>query len=568
MPRIATSLFLLAVALVSCQQKHSYDIILRNGTIYDGTGSAPVTADIAISADTIAAIGDLKTALADNVIDINGLAVAPGFINILSWANESLIEDGRSQGDIRQGVTLEVFGEGTSDGPMNEKMKQMRKRLQGDIHFDISWTTLREYLDYLVKRGVSCNIASFIGATTVRVHEIGYENRPPTPEEMNRMKQLVRQAMEEGAVGLASSLIYTPACFAHTDELIELAKVAAEYDGLYISHLRSEGDKFLEALDELITISKEAGIRSEIYHLKAAGQKNWPKMDLAIAKIDSARASGLRITADMYTYVAAATGLNACMPPWVQEGGDEVWAKRLRDPAIRTRLKKEISQPGANWENFFDLVQIPDNILLVGFATDSLKKYIGMTLTEVAAVHKTNPIETIMDLVADNGHDVSAVYFLMSEENVKKQVALPYMSFGSDAESQSPEGVFLKSNTHPRAYGNFARLLAKYVRDEKVITLREAVRRLSALPAENLRLDRRGKLSPGYYADVVVFDPEKITDHATFTKPQQFSTGMIHVFVNGTQVLKDGKHTGAKPGRVAERSVTPSKVGRFPLSRE
>jgi len=547
------NILFLALTLASCQPKITYDIILRNGTVYDGTGTAPVTEDIAISGDTIAAIGDLKTAGAGKVIDVSGLAVAPGFINMLSWANESLIQDGRSQGDIRQGVTLEVFGEGTSDGPLNEKMKQMRKRLQGDIRYDIPWTTLREYLDYLVKQGVSCNIASFIGATTVRIHEIGYEDRPPTPEELNRMKQLVRQAMEEGAVGLASSLIYAPAFYARTDELIELAKVAAGYDGLYISHLRSEGDKFLEALDEMITISKVAGIRSEIYHLKAAGQKNWHKMDQAIAKIDSAQAAGLQITADMYTYTAAATGLNACMPPWVQEDGDEVWARRLKDPVIRARLMEKISEPGDNWENFYDLSGSPDNILLVGFASDSLKKYIGMTLTQIAASRKTHPIETMMDLVAKNGHDVSSVYFLMSEDNIKKQIRLPYVSFGSDAESQSPEGVFLKSNLHPRAYGNFARLLGKYVRDEKVITLEEAIRRLTSLPAENLRLDRRGKLSTGFYADVVVFDPARIADHATFANPQQFSTGMVDVFVNGKQVLKDGEHTGAKPGRVVKR---------------
>ncbi|MFA6127473.1 MAG: D-aminoacylase [Bacteroidales bacterium] len=549
--RIPTLLLLLVLA--SCQQQANYDLILRNGTVYDGSGSAPVKADIAIAADTIAAIGDLKDATAGMTIDVTGLAVAPGFINMLSWANETLIEDGRSQGDIRQGVTLEVFGEGNSDGPLNEMMKQMRKRLQGDIKYDIPWTTLRQYLDFLEKRGVSCNIASFVGATSVRIHEIGYVDRPPTAAELERMKQLVRQAMEEGAVGLSSALIYSPAFYAKTDEIIELAKVAAEYDGLYITHLRSEGDKFLEALDEMITIAREAGIRSEIYHMKSAGPKNWDKTDRAIAKIDSARAAGLAITSDMYTYTAAATGLNACMPPWVKENGDEVWARRLKDPVVRARLKEEISDRGENWENFYELAGTPDNILLAGFTNDSLKKYTGMTLTEVAAARKSDPVETIMDLVALNHQDVSAVYFLMSEENVKKQIRLPYMSFGSDAESQSPEGVFLKSNLHPRAYGNFARLLGKYVRDEKVITLEEAVRRLTSLPAENLRLDRRGKLTAGYYADVVIFDPSKITDPATYTKPQQFSTGMVHVFVNGTQVIRDGEHTGEKPGRVVQR---------------
>lgn len=549
--RLNIPLLCLLLALTSCHKRPTYDIILRSGTIYDGSGSAPLSADIAIAGDTIAAIGNLDDAQADTIIDVHGLAVAPGFINMLSWANESLIEDGNSQGNIRQGVTLEIFGEGNSDGPLNDRMKTMRKRLQGDIRYEISWTTLREYLDYLVARGVSCNVASFVGATTVRVHEIGYEDRPPTPEELSRMKHLVRQAMEEGAVGLASALIYTPACFAQTGELVELAKVAAEYDGLYISHLRSEGDSFLEAINELITISTEAGIRSEIYHLKAAGQKNWHKMDLAIARIDSANAAGHAITANMYTYTAAATGLNACMPPWVKEGGDEIWTKRLSDRDIRNRLVIEIGKPGNGWENFYDLAGTPDNIMLVGFSNDSLKKYTGMTLSAVAAARNTDPVMTILDLVAMNGQDISAVYFLMSEQNIQKQIRLPFVSFGSDAESQSTTGVFLKSNPHPRAYGNFARLLGTYVRDQQVIPMQEAVRRLSSLPAENLRLDRRGRLHPGYFADIVVFDPEKIADLATFTRPHQYSTGMVHVFVNGVRVLKDGEHTGAKPGRVA-----------------
>jgi N-acyl-D-amino-acid deacylase len=546
-------LLLLIVLLVSCQTKTSYDIILRNGTVYNGTGTAPVKADIAISGDTIAAIGNLKTATAQQDINVEGMAIAPGFINMLSWANESLIEDGRSQGDIRQGVTLEVFGEGVSDGPLTDWMKKEREQLEGDIKYPVTWTTLREFLDFLAKKGVSCNVASFIGATTVRIHELGYADRAPDADELQRMKQLVRQAMEEGAVGFASSLIYAPAFYAKTDELIELAKVAAEFDGLYISHLRSEGDQFLPALNELITISKSAGIRSEIYHLKAAGQKNWHKLDLAIARLDSARAAGLQITTDMYTYTAAATGLNACMPPWVQEGGNEEWCKRLKDKTIRTRLIEEISEPGESWENFYDLAGTPDNILLVGFSADSLKNYTGKTLSEVAKIRKTHPIETMMDLVANNGKDVGAVYYLMSEENVKKQLRLPYMSICSDSESQSPDGVFLKSSVHPRAYGTFARLLGKYVRDEKVMTLEEAVRRLSGLPAENLRLDRRGKLVPGFYADVVVFDPLKVADLATFTSPQQFSTGMVHVFVNGRQVIKDGEHTGEKAGRVVGR---------------
>ncbi len=547
-------LFILILFLItSCQARKDYDVILRNGLVYDGSGSRPVKMDIAIAGDTIAALGKLDKMTGSTEIDATGLAVAPGFINMLSWANEALIADGRSQGDIRQGVTLEVMGEGSSDGPLNATMKQARKKTQGDIKFNIPWTTLREYLDYLVKRGVSCNVASFIGATTVRVNVLGYVDRPPTPEELSRMKLMVKEAMENGAVGLSSSLIYPPAFYASTGELIEMAKVAAQYDGLYISHMRSEGDHLMAGLDELIRITKEAGIRSEIYHLKAAGQKNWPKMDLAITRIDSARAAGLQISADMYTYTAAATGLGACFPPYAEEGGNDAWMKRLKDPKIRARFKEEIGEPADNWENFYDLVGSPDKILLAGFAVDSLKKYTGKNLAEVAALRKTDPIETMMDLVAMNGQDVSAVYFLMSEDNIKKQVLLPYVSFGSDAESESPEGVFLKSNPHPRAYGNFARLLGKYVRDEKVISMEEAIRRLTSLPAANLRLDRRGLLKKGYFADLVVFNPDSIADRATFTQPHQYASGMVHVFVNGKQVLKSGKHTGAKPGRVVTR---------------
>lgn len=548
-------LILPLLILAACHPITEYDVILRNGTIYDGTGGTSFKADLAISGDTIAAIGNLDKAVGLMEVDAAGLAVAPGFINMLSWANESLIEDGRSQSDIRQGVTLEVMGEGWSEGPLNDSMKAERKRLQGDIRYDITWTSLRDYLEFLENKGISCNVASFIGATTVRIHEIGYENRPPTNEELERMKKLVRQAMEEGAVGLGSSLIYTPACFAQTNELIELAKVAAEYDGLYISHLRSEGKNLLQGVDELITIAREAGIRAEIYHLKAAGSANWPKMDSVIAKIDSARAAGLDIGANMYTYTAAATGLDACMPPWVQEGGIEAWVRRLRKPEIRKKLIREIKAPAKDWENLYDLAGSPENILLAGFKTDSLKKYTGKTLAELAGIFGKDPVTTLIDLVAFNGDNVAAIYFLMSEENVRKQIRLPYVTFGSDAESLAPEGVFLKSNTHPRAYGNVARLLGKYVRDEEVIPLEEAVRRLTYLPAENLRLKNRGKLTVGFYADIVVFDPSRIRDNATYTDPHRYSDGMIHVFVNGTQVLKDGEHTGAKPGRALRAGI-------------
>lgn len=542
-------LFLFLFLLSACSPKTEYDLVIRNAMIYDGSGAAPVAGGVAINADTIAAVGKLENAVGKREIDAQGLAVAPGFINMLSWATVSLIEDGRSQSDIRQGVTLEVFGEGWSMGPLNDKMKQEEREQQGDIKYDIAWTTLGEYLDSLVGRGISTNIASFVGATTVRIHEIGYDNRPPTPEELERMKALVRQAMEEGALGLGSSLIYAPAFYAQTDELIELCKVAAEYGGMYISHIRSEGNRLLESVDELIEIARAANIPAEIYHLKAGGRTNWHKMDQVIAKVESARAAGLQITADMYTYTAGATGLDAAMPPWVQEGGYHAWAQRLQDPAIRKRVIKEMTEPTDEWENLF-LHAGPENVLLVGFKSDSLKYLTGKSLAEVANMRNSTPPETAIDLVIQDGSRVESVYFLMSEENIKKQIALPWVSFDSDAASQAPEGNFLKSSVHPRAYGNFARLLGKYVREEKVISLEDAIRRLTTLPAGNLKIKKRGSLTPGYFADVVVFDPATIKDHATFENPQQYATGVQHVFVNGEQVLKDGEHTGAKPGRV------------------
>jgi N-acyl-D-aspartate/D-glutamate deacylase len=547
--RLFYALVLPLLILPACSPKIEYDLVIRNGTIYDGSGAAPITGDIAINADTIAAMGKLDNARGKQEIDAKGMAVAPGFINMLSWATTSLIEDGRSQSDIRQGVTLEVFGEGWSEAPLNEKMKQEVVEQQGDIKYEVTWTTLGEYLDHLVNVGISTNIASFVGATTVRIHEIGYDNRPPTPEELDRMKALVRQAMEEGALGVGSSLIYAPAFYAKTDELIELCKVAAEYGGMYISHMRSEGNRLLESVDELITIAHEANIPAEIYHLKAAGRSNWGKMDDVIAKVESARVQGLRITADMYTYTAGATGLDAAMPPWVQEGGYKEWVRRLQDPAIRKRVIKEMTTPTDEWENLF-LHSGPENVLLVGFKTDSLKPLTGKSLADVAKMRGSTPPETAIDLVIQDGSRVEAVYFLMSEDNVKKQIALPWVSFGSDAASQAPESVFLKSSAHPRTYGNFARLLGKYVRDEKVIPLEEAIRKLTSLPATNLGIIRRGALKTGYFADVIVFDPVKIQDHATYEQPQKYATGMIDVFVNGTQVLKGGEHTGAMPGRV------------------
>ena len=526
------------------------DLIIRNGTIYDGSGKKPFAGDVAIRGDKIAAVGKLKNATAKTELDAKGLAVAPGFINMLSWANESLIEDGRSQSDIRQGVTLEVMGEGQSMGPLNDKMKETMIEAQADIKYDIKWTTLGEYMDYLVQRGISCNVASFVGATSVRIHEIGYADRPPTPEELERMKKLVREAMEEGALGVGSSLIYAPAFYAKTDELIALCKVAAEYKGMYISHIRSEGNTFLEAVDELIRISRAARIPAEIYHLKAAGKANWQKLEAAIKKVEAARKRGTKITADMYTYTAGATGLDAAMPPWVQEGGYKAWAERLKDAKIRKRVSQEMITPTDKWESLYLMAGSPEQVLLIGFKNDALKPLTGKTLGEAAKRRGKSPEETAMDLVVEDGSRVSTIYFLMSEDNVRKQISLPWVSFGSDEASCAPEAAFLKSNPHPRAYGNVARLLGHYVRDEKIIPLEEGVRRLTSLPATNLKLDRRGALKPGYFADVVVFDPAKISDPATYEKPHQYSTGVAHVFVNGVPVLKDGEHTGAKPGRV------------------
>ena len=525
-----------------------HDLVVRGGTIYDGSGGEPYEGDVAIDGDAIAQVGRVSGRGREE-IDARGLAVAPGFINMLSWATESLIEDGRSQSDIRQGVTLEVFGEGISMGPLTDSMKNEMVALQRDIRFDVRWTTLAEYLEHLVARGISPNVASFVGATTVRIHELGYENRPPTPAELGRMQDLVRAAMEDGALGVGSSLIYAPAFYAKTDELIAMSRVAAEHGGMYISHMRSEGNRLLESVDEVITIAREAGVRAEIYHLKAAGEQNWPRIDAVIARVNAARAAGLAITADMYTYAAAATGLDAAMPPWVQEGGYLKWAERLRDPRIRARVRREMVTPSNAWENFF-LFAGPDRILLVGFKADSLKRYTGKSLAEVARLRGSSPEETAMDLVVLDGSRVGTVYFLMSEENIRKQIPLPWLSFGSDAEAAAPEGVFLKWNPHPRAYGTFARLLGRYVRDERLIPLEEAIRRLTTLPAENLKIRRRGRLAPGYFADVAVFDPATIADHATFERPHQYATGMVHVFVNGVAVLRNGDHTGATPGRV------------------
>ncbi len=527
----------------------AYDTILRGGTIYDGSGGKPYVGDVAIHGDRIAAVGDLAAAKGAREIDVRGLAVAPGFVNMLSWATESLLVDGRAQSDIRQGVTLEVFGEGWSMGPINPAMRKEMLADQGDLKFEIPWTTLGEYLEHLEKKGIAVNVASFVGATTVRIHEIGYADRPPSPEELERMKALVRQGMEEGAFGLGSSLIYAPAFYAKTDELVALAEVASAYGGRYISHLRSEGNRLLEAVDELMEISRRGKLPAEIYHLKAAGKNNWPKMDEVIRNVEAAQKAGLDISADMYNYTAGATGLDASMPPWVQEGGYEAWKKRLEDPAIRARVIQEMKTPSDGWENLY-LGAGADGMLLAGFKNDALKPLTGKTLTQVARERGKTPEETAIDLVIEDGSRVGTIYFLMSEENVKSQVALPWVAFGSDAGAPSAEGVFLKSNDHPRAYGNVARLLGKYVRDEKVLPLAEAIRKLSSLPAERLKVRDRGRLKEGWFADLAVFDPATVADLATYDKPHQYATGIKQVFVNGIQVLKDGEPTGAAAGRV------------------
>ncbi len=541
--------FILFISSCAVLPKESYDVIISGGLVYDGNGGQPTRTDIGIKNDTIAFIGNLSKATAKENIDANGKAVAPGFINMLSWATETLIEDGRSMGDIRQGVTLEIFGEGWSMGPFNEKMKQEVKNDQTLFKYDVTWNTLGGYLQMLEDKGVSPNVASFVGATTVRMHVIGEDNRDPTEAELMQMKHLVRQAMEEGALGVGSSLIYPPAFFAKTSELIELCKEASKYGGMYISHMRSEGNNILEAVEELITIAKEANIPAEIYHLKAAGKNNWGKMDSVIKRIERARKKGLKITTDMYTYTAGATGLTAAFPPSLQDGGFEKLWQRLQNAEIRKQMEVAMKSDAIEWENLYYGAEGGKNVLLLGFRRDSLRKYIGKTVADVAAIWGKSEEETAMDLIVQDSSRVDVAYFLMSEENVKKQLKLPYMSFGSDAGSMAPEGVFLNSSTHPRAYGNFARVLGKYSRDEKVLPLEEAIYKLTKLPATNLKLQKRGELKKGYYADIVIFDPVTVKDHATYEKPHQLATGVTDVFVNGKQVLKNSKHTGATPGR-------------------
>jgi N-acyl-D-aspartate/D-glutamate deacylase len=553
-PRIALLVFVAALAYPAWSrpapsQQPAFDVVIRGGTVYDGTGAAGRRADVGLRGDRVAGIGDLEGAAATTVVNATGLAVAPGFINMLSWSTESLIVDGRSQGELREGVTTQIFGEGDSMGPLTPEMKKRRVEMMGDLKYDITWTTLAEYLAELERRGVSQNVASFIGATTIREHVIGLEDKKPTPAQLDDMRALVRREMEAGALGIGSSLIYAPAFYASTDELVELCKVAAQYRGKYISHIRSEGNRLLEAVDELIRISREAGLPAEIYHLKAAGRANWSKMDQVIAKVEAARKDGLKITANMYTYTAGATGLDAAMPPWVLDGGYEAAFARLKDPATRRKIAAAIRTPTSEWENLYLAAGSPDQILLVEFKTDALKPLTGKTLAEAARLRGEDPVDTIMNLVLEDRTRVGTVYFMMSEDNIKKEIKLPWVSFGSDAASMAPEPPFTRSSAHPRAYGNFARVLGKYVRQDKALPIEEAVRKLSGLPASNLELDRRGFLKEGMFADVVVFDPATIADRATFDKPHQYAFGVRQVFVNGTQVIKDGEHTGAKPGR-------------------
>ncbi|HKS58132.1 MAG TPA: D-aminoacylase [Steroidobacteraceae bacterium] len=551
LPRTRLLCFLVLAALAGgVHAAERVDLIIRNGVIYDGSGRDPVRGDVAVKAGRVVATGKLQDYSADKEVNANGLAVAPGFINTLSWSVESLIYDGRGMSEIKQGVTLEIFGEGNSMGPVNDRVREEMVKTQGDIHYDVTWKTLGEYLDFLTKKGVSPNVASFVGATTVRENVVGFDDVAPTPAQLKQMQDLVRQAMRDGALGVGSSLIYAPASYAKTDELIAMCKAASEFGGGYISHMRSEGDRFLEALDELITISREAKVHAQAYHLKAAGQKNWPKMAQAIAKIEAARKEGLPITADMYAYTAGATGLDAAMPPWVQQGGIDGWVAQLKKPDVRKKVIAEMRDPNAKWESLLLAAGSPDRVLLIGFKTDKLKPLTGKTLAEVAKMRGVSPEDAAIDLVIEDHTRVGTAYFLMSEENVKLGLSQPWVNIGSDAEASAPEGPFLLSNPHPRAYGTFARFLGRYVRDQKVTTLQDAIRRLTRQPAESFKLKDRGCLDQGCFADIVVFDPAKINDLATFDKPFQYAVGMKDVFVNGTQVLRDGEHTGAKPGQV------------------
>ena len=547
-------LFILSLAIASCNRQPDFDVVLRNGLVCDGTGSPCTAGGVAIMGDKIAKIGDVSTDRGRIDVDVHGQLIAPGFINLMS-GETGLFADGRGLSDVLQGVTLEIFGEGESMGPLTDDMRAEEQLQQGDIKYQITWHTLLQGLETLVGHGISPNVASFIGAATPRINVLGRANRAPTPAELDQMRQITAKAMEDGALGVASALIYQPGNYAKTDELVALAEVAAKYKGIYISHIRNEGDHEMEALDELITIARQAQVPAEIYHLKVAGTKNWDRLPQVLQKIEAARAERLQITADMYPYAAGATGLDAAMPPWVQEGGLEAWRKRLQDPAIRKRVKHEMLTSD-KYDNLLRSAGSPDKVLLAGFKSDALKPLTGKTLGEVARMRHSTPEDTAMDLVIEDDSRVETIYFLMSEDNIRKQIVLPWVSFGADADPEGIDGVFLKSSTHPRAFGTFARVYAQYVRGEKLLTVEEAVRKMTSLPAANLGIAQRGLLQPGYFADVVVFDPSTIQDRATFEKPRQLATGVSEVFVNGVEVVHNGEHTGAKPGRVIKRGRT------------
>ncbi|MBO9718232.1 MAG: amidohydrolase family protein [Pseudoxanthomonas sp.] len=550
LPLVMFALFLAGDTMPAALAAPHFELLVRNGVVYDGSGAPARMVDVAVRGDRIAALLPAgSAATADRVVDAHGQAVAPGFINVLSWANESLIVDGRGLSDTKQGVTLEIFGEGWSMGPLNARMKADTLKMQGDLHYAVEWTSLGEYLDYLERRGVTPNVASFVGATTVRIHELGEDDVDPDPAQLERMRGLVREAMAEGALGVGSSMIYPPAAYAESAEILALAQAAAESGGGYISHMRSEADRFLEALDETIAIARATGQRAEAYHLKAAGEKNWPKMAQAIARIDAARAEGLPVSADMYAYTAGATMLTATLPPWVQAGGYDAMVARLREPPVRARVLAEMRSPDADWENLRQLAGSDARVLLIDFHNAKLKPLTGRTLADVARERGTTPEDAAIDLIVEDGSPVGAAFFLMSEDNVELGLRQPWVSLGSDAESSAAEGVFLQSSTHPRAYGNVARFLGHYVRDRGLMPLEEGIHRLTGLPAANWKLRDRGCLQPGCFADIVVFDPATISDHATYASPQQYATGVSQVFVNGVQVLRDGEHTGAKPGR-------------------
>lgn len=543
---------LFTLIIFSCASpatKKQIDHLITNALIYDGSGGTPIKGSLGWSGDSIVYVGNGAGIEGKETIDIQGKALSPGFVNMLSWSPESLILDGRSMSEIKQGVTLEVFGEGNSMGPINEAMRKEALSTMGEHPFEINWHSLGEYLTFLEKKGVSPNFASFLGAANPRVYMLGYANRAPNLQEMDSMKLLVRQAMEDGAMGIGSALIYAPGTYAKTEELLELCKVASSYGGMYISHMRSEGNAIFDALKELFTISREANLPAEIYHLKISGKDNWQYQSKLEHVIDSAQKSGLKISADMYNYTAGSTGLDAAMPTWCQEGGYKAWAQRLKDPLLRKRIINEMeTQTNGGWENMYKMAG-PDNMLAVGFYNKNLRNYVGKTIAQIAKERGKTAPETILDLVIEDSSRVGMVYFLMSEENVKRNIALPYVSFCSDAQSMPNEGWWLENSTHPRAFGSFAKLLGKYVRDEKVIPMQEAIRKLTSLPCSNLKIKDRGLLKPGYKADLVVFDPATIQDHATFEKPHQYATGVEHVFVNGIQVIKNGEHTGAMPGR-------------------